>query len=75
MLCMQGIDAGRRQYADILADLGFVPPGYAVQAGRGGAGASRAQQQQRYSHDVDQYSGNARVVKAALCAGFYPQAR
>lgn len=64
----QGIDAGRRQYADILADLGFILPGYCRGRGGGGAGGAPV-------HDVDQYSSNARVVKSALTAGFYPQVR
>eukprot|EP00887_Chlorella_sp_A99_P002300 scaffold10.g2300.t1 len=46
---MESIDAGRRQYADILLDLGFVHG--------------------RYPACV----ADARIVKAALCSGFYPQ--
>ena len=39
---LQAIDAGRRQYAELLADLGFIPASYASAAsaagGRGGGG-------------------------------------
>ena len=46
-----------------------MPPGY---------GAARARERSRaldalVAHEVDQHAGNARVVKSALVAGFYPQ--
>lgn len=65
----QGIDAGRRQYAEILADLGFAPPGYGALRAR----ERSAELDSLVAHEVDEYSGNARVVKSALVAGFYPQ--
>lgn len=44
-LVVQAIDAGRRQYAELLADLGFIPASYASAAsaagGRGGGGGGR----------------------------------
>ena len=44
-LALQAIDAGRRQYAELLADLGFIPASYASAAsaagGRGGGGGRR----------------------------------
>ena len=68
---LQSIDAGRRQYADILADLGFLPGTYPASLAdvrrEGGLG-------QLAPHELDQFSDQARIVKAALCAGFYPQA-
>ncbi len=90
---MQAIDAGRKQYAELLADLGFVPASYAAASsaasagyrGRGGGGGGNSatlstavrnpygEGGQRPLHDVDEHSGNARTVKAALCCGFYPQ--
>ena len=36
--CMQAIDAGRQQYAELLADLGFVPSAYASAASAAGRG-------------------------------------
>ena len=45
---MQAIDAGRQQYAELLADLGFIPASYAAHAsaaggrGRRGGGYSSA---------------------------------
>lgn len=50
MFCLplQAIDAGRQQYAELLADLGFIPASYAAHAsaaggrGRRGGGYSSA---------------------------------
>lgn len=83
----QAIDAGRQQYAELLADLGFVPASYASAAaatgrGRRGGGAAGVSREaanpygkggERPLHDVDEHSANARTVKAALCCGSYPQ--
>jgi hypothetical protein len=75
----QGIDAGRKQYAEILADLKFVSNDYATTAavlrGQGGGGRGQRRGEGVPSREVDEHSGNARVVKAALAAGFYPQVR
>ena len=54
---MEIIEAGRRQYADVLADLGFAPRSYLSQP----------------QSTLDTYSHNARVVKSAITAGLYPQ--
>jgi ATP-dependent RNA helicase DHX57 len=78
---MEAVHAGRRQYAEILADLGFVPqdyPGAAAAAGynpgsAGGAAGSAAAEAFTRPGGVDQFAGHARVVKAVLCAGLYPQ--
>ena len=63
---MEAVDAARKQYAEILADLGFVPPGYAncASMSRGGGSASA-----REGWEVDAYSAHARTVKAAICSG------
>lgn len=67
---MESIDAGRRQYADILLDLGFVPgryPACVADVRREGGLWELA------PHELDAFSDQARIVKAALCSGFYPQ--
>ena len=51
----------RADFAGILADLGFVSPAYAAHCNA--ANALEA------SHGQDAMSGNARVIKAAICAG------
>lgn len=57
---------GRAEYAGILADLGFVSPGYAAQC--------NASDLQEDTSGQDSMSGNARVIKAAICAGELPLA-
>lgn len=52
---------GRGEYAAALADLGFIDEAYARCIKRGN--------RQPESGDFDDFSDNARVVKAALCAG------
>ncbi len=61
---MEAALQGRAEYARILADLGFLPVGYA------GACNNNAQNpsEEEYAH-YDEYSSNARVIKAAICAG------
>ncbi|GAQ91802.1 ATP-dependent RNA helicase A [Klebsormidium nitens] len=57
---LQSIEASRADYLENLADLGFIPRGFArdfVQPGQ---------------PDPDVNALNFRVVKAVLCAGFYP---
>ena len=50
---------GRAEYARILADLGFVSAEY----------AARCNSPSIAEDDQDAMSGNARVIKAAICAG------
>ena len=52
---------GRAEYARILADLGFVNPDYAARCNSPGTRPD--------SNCQDAMSGNARVIKAAICAG------
>ena len=52
---------GRAEYATILADLGFVSPDYAACCNTSDALGDACGQ--------DDMSGNARVIKAAICAG------
>lgn len=63
---MEATAATRADFAAQLADLGFLPPSYA-RACAEGARALPAD-----AAAFDDASGNARIVKAALCAGFYP---
>eukprot|EP00803_Ostreobium_quekettii_P004271 evm.model.scf_905.2 EVM.evm.TU.scf_905.2 scf_905:10452-23846(+) len=56
---MQATLAGRAEYATILADLGFVPPSYSPAAAPAPVGANK-------------FVSNTRFVRAAVCAGFYP---
>lgn len=61
---MEGVLAGRRQLAGILQALGFVDGGYLA---RLDAPPSRDP-----PHALDAAAASARVVKAALAAGLYP---
>lgn len=54
----------RADFASILADLGFVSPAYAAHCNSANASED--------SYGQDAMSGNARVIKAAICAGEYP---
>ena len=54
----------RADFADILADLGFVSPAYAAHCNSANAIED--------SYGQDAMSGNARVIKAAICAGEDP---
>lgn len=61
---MEATLQGRADFAGTLADLGFLPRAYvdACSApGRGEDGDGNA--------GLDEYSGNTRVIKAAICAG------
>jgi ATP-dependent RNA helicase DHX57 len=83
---MDAVHAARRQLAEILADLGFVPPAYPAAAagadyspgsapgpGRAAAPPSAAAARFAAPGGPDEFAGHARVVKAALCAGLYPR--
>ena len=66
---MQTISAGREDYADVLADLGFVPSNY----NRWLRELSRTGGVRDSGHaHLNAYSKNKRVVKAVMTAGFYP---
>lgn len=73
---MDAILDGRAEYASILADLGFVPGDYVQLTRQGGlsAGLGGGAGPKPFTGPggLDEYAGNARVIKAALCAGFYP---
>jgi len=62
---MEAIEAGRRDLAGSLADIGLVPKSY-LSAMRGKGNRNDAWRHANASAD------NANIVKAALCAGFYP---
>jgi hypothetical protein len=59
---MEATAAGRRDYANLLAELGFLPHAYAEQMGSRGPADG-------FTSPYDQFSDNARIVKAAMCAG------
>ena len=69
---LEAIEAGRAEFAATLMDMGLLPPSF-----RGWM-----QQQARSSlpseditlHEFDSFCNNARIVKAALCAGELAQA-
>lgn len=67
---MEAITAGRAQYAEILADLGFIDSDYirtiSTSNDNDSTGATAT------ANKVDEMSNSARVVKAAICAGLYP---
>lgn len=56
---MDGIQAGRKDFAASLAGLQFIPASYVEELDSAPA---------RHT-DLNEFSGNARVVKAAICAG------
>jgi len=68
---MEGIAGGRVEYAQVLADRGFLPGDY-VRRLRGRRGVPSIDRDPAPG-SPDQFSGSGRVIKAALAAGFYPQ--
>jgi hypothetical protein len=73
---LDGIAKGRTDYAATLAARGFLPPWYpqyAAQAGSCGRGAGSISTERSAiaaaEGGPDEYSSNARIIKAALCAG------
>lgn len=54
---------GRAEYAGILAEFGFLPQQYAMTCNDSGSSSNEL----KGIHD--EYSGNARIIKAAICAG------
>jgi hypothetical protein len=58
---MEGILAGRSDYAAALVDLRFISHSYCRGINDGHADSS--------ARGLDEHSDNARIVKAALCAG------
>jgi ATP-dependent RNA helicase DHX57 len=76
---MDSIHSGRRQYAQILADLGFIPqtyPAVACKADYVPPGLTKSAEETKEFASYgqpDEYAGHGKVVKAALASGFYPQ--
>ncbi len=58
---MGAILAGRDDYAAALADLGFCDEGFSKALRAGSSG-----------HRLDEFSDNARIIKAAMCEGDGP---
>ena len=76
---MESIHSGRRQYAEILVELGFIPQSYpsvACRAEYTPPGLTKNNDVTTTFSEyggVDEYAAHGRVVKAALSSGFYPQ--
>jgi ATP-dependent RNA helicase DHX57 len=62
---MDAIRQGRRQFAQILSDLGFISSSYVASVDRPSLELEHG--------EPDEYAGHARVVKAAIASGLYPQ--
>ena len=60
----------RADFAGILADLGFVGRDYLHQLRR--VGAHKAVQESADRADLDDQAHNGRIIKAVICAAFYP---
>lgn len=73
---LEAVQAGRVEYANTLADLGFISRGDVSDLqGRGwgkGAGSVASASSPWLSRPVNRNWENARFTKAAICAGFYP---
>ena len=62
---MDAIRQGRRQFAQILSDLGFISSSYVASVDRPSLELEHG--------EPDEYASHARVVKAAIASGLYPQ--
>ncbi|GAX74060.1 hypothetical protein CEUSTIGMA_g1510.t1 [Chlamydomonas eustigma] len=77
---LEAVQAGRSEYAGTLAELGFISREDAQELGggrRGEKGGGRdgfdgSADSAWLSRAVNKNWGNARFLKAAICAGFYP---
>mmetsp|Transcript_54900 Transcript_54900/g.164370 ORF Transcript_54900/g.164370 Transcript_54900/m.164370 type:complete len:713 (-) Transcript_54900:147-2285(-) len=59
----------RKQFADLLKDIGFLPKSFRIDQGRG----KGSQAHQSGSVDAaNAYAENLQLIKAILCAGLYP---
>lgn len=65
---LEAVQAGRADFAGTLVDMGLLPASYPACLQRPGQPSSAQQE----LHAFDQFCDNARVVKAALCAGAKP---
>ena len=64
---LEAIEAGRAEFAATLMDMGLLPPSFQAwldQQSKSGTPAGESQ-----PHEFDAYCSNARIIKAALCAG------
>ena len=69
---MDAIRQGRRQFAQILADLGFISASYVASVDKPWSSDKLKGVNTGYG-EPDEYAGHARVVKAAIASGLYPQ--
>ena len=75
---MEAVQAGKTEYAGTLAELGFIDREDATEIGgragkRGGSGGFDGSASSSWlSRSVNRNWSNARFLKAAICAGFYP---
>lgn len=64
---LDAIEAGRAEFGATLMDMGLLPPSF--QACLHQQSINGATLSQKDAHEFDAYCNNARVIKAALCAG------
>ena len=67
---LEAVEAGRTEFAATLMDMGLLPPSFQAwlqQQSKNGATAGESE-----LHEFDAYCNNARIIKAALCAGKLP---
>ena len=73
---LEAIQSGRGEYARVLADLGFTPPGCSPPGKTAGGGGGRpgggSSSSSWMAHAANRHSENGYFFKAAICAGFYP---
>lgn len=64
---LDAIEAGRAEFAATLMDMGLLPPSF--QAWLHQQTKSAVAPSDSEAHEFDAYCNNARIIKAALCAG------
>lgn len=63
----------RKQFADLLVDVGFLPRDFRLMGGgRNARGSNSRRQEAPTAAAADVYSDNKPLIKAILCAGLYP---
>lgn len=69
---LEAVQAGRAEYARVLADLGFLPYHVAADPRVAAHPAAPLPGSDWLAAPANRNAANARFLKAALCAGFYP---
>lgn len=62
----------RKQFADLLVDVGFLPREFRLKGGRNVRGSNNNRRPEAPPSAADVYSDNMPLIKAILCAGLYP---